>query len=139
MNMRDIITLIEDVSSVGNNDAEISSILRDLRYKAESVDGIFDFWVDEDGISIEQISFPVESQRRGMGSEIMARVAEVADQFHRRVKLEAQSYKKFDRREIGQAALEKFYAKFGFAKTGEISAEGQPVMVREPGQGSVGL
>lgn len=134
MEMRDIINAVARLDEGQGRTARNEEVLADLLSirdgRHHSVE--FDFDVDEGSITIDQISVEWDAQRSGLGSDLMWKICDVADRHGLAIKLEAASVKKFNRGEIGQRALENWYARFGFRKTGERSGEGHPIMVREP-------
>ena len=108
---------------------ELSREIEQLRWKHHQID--LDLGVSEDGVlSIDLISVPLEQQGRGLGTAAMGDVIALADRLGLAVRLEARSYQAYDPTEIGQVALERWYGRFGFQRTGEISDEGHPILLR---------
>lgn len=88
---------------------------------------ILDYHIANGMFVIDLIS--VDTPGQGIGSDIMNRLTDNADDHGIVIELEASSH---GGRNIRQKKLEKWYERFGFVLTGSSSSEGSPMMLREP-------
>ena len=79
--------------------------LRGIRYEAEAMGAICDFSGDNNEIAIDMISLPRGMQGSGIGTDLMWKICDLSDQYGVKLSLEAASYRKFNRVEIGQRKL----------------------------------